>query len=64
MSFNGHSTILEVLQREPVDLVALGARGLGLAHHVLHGSTAAAVAHPASCSVLVARVEDAGGESH
>jgi nucleotide-binding universal stress UspA family protein len=63
VSFNVRSSVLELLEREPVDLVALGARGLGLGHHVLRGSTAAAVAHHARCSVLVARADEAAGES-
>ena len=62
VSFNVRSTVLELLEGEPVDLVVLGARGLGLGHHILRGSTAAAVAHHAPCSVLVARADDADDE--
>ncbi len=51
--------IMNHLANNPADLVVLGTRGLTGIRHLRLGSTASAVAHASSCSVLVACDEEA-----
>lgn len=51
--------IMEHLERASPDLVALGTRGLTGIHRLRVGSTAGAVVRAATCSALVACVDDA-----
>jgi nucleotide-binding universal stress UspA family protein len=53
-SGNPTTAIMHQLNNNPVDLVVLGTRGLTGLRHLELGSTASAVAHAATCSVLVA----------
>lgn len=47
--------ILRIADENPVDLIVLGARGLGAAQRLLLGSVSEAVLHDAQCAVLIAK---------
>ena len=49
------TAILDVADKEGVDLIVMGTRGLGTAERWLIGSVSDKVLHHAHCSVLVAR---------
>lgn len=49
------TAILDVSEKEHVDLIVMGTRGLGTAERWLIGSVSDKVLHHAHCSVLVAR---------
>lgn len=53
------SNILDVMDDEQPDLIAMGTRGVSGLRRMVLGSTACAVVHHAPCSVLVARVPEA-----
>jgi nucleotide-binding universal stress UspA family protein len=47
--------LLRIADENAVDLIVLGARGLGAAHRLLLGSVSEAVLHDAQCAVLIAK---------
>jgi nucleotide-binding universal stress UspA family protein len=49
------TAILDTAEKEQVDLIVMGTRGLGTAERWLIGSVSDKVLHHAHCSVLVAR---------
>lgn len=57
-AFDVRSTILDTIATDQPDLVAMGTRGLGGIRRMVLGSTASAVVHHATCSVLIARAHD------
>jgi nucleotide-binding universal stress UspA family protein len=49
------TAILEIAEKEHIDLIVMGTRGLGTAERWLMGSVSDKVLHHAHCNVLVAR---------
>jgi nucleotide-binding universal stress UspA family protein len=49
------SEVLRIADEDAVDLVVLGARGLGVVQRLLLGSVSEAVLHDAQCAVLIAK---------
>ncbi len=49
------SEILKVVEAENVDLIVMGARGIGGIKKLVLGSTSEAIAHKVSCPVLIVK---------
>jgi nucleotide-binding universal stress UspA family protein len=49
------SEVLRIADENDVDLIVLGARGLGVVQRLLLGSVSEAVLHDAQCAVLIAK---------
>ncbi|MDE1819742.1 MAG: universal stress protein [Euryarchaeota archaeon] len=57
---NPVDAILDHLEREPIELLVVGARGLSRTQRLLLGSVSSALVQQAKCSILVAKVKVRG----
>ena len=55
ISDSAEESILELAEKEQVDLIVLGSRGLGAVRRFLLGSVSDRVAHHAHCAVLIVK---------